>query len=102
MWNTNKVRRAIRAEPEYSTDFSVLSDSRKLGDDQYLYDEIHHMATMEGVVNPKIAMVVSTQVSFGVARTWQTLSENDHTEIEIFYYLEEALTWLGQMSEMPP
>ena len=99
---TYEVRETIRSDPEYSVEFCVLTDSRKLGDDQYVFDEIHYMATTQDVENPKVAVLVSSEVSFGVARTWQTLSERDHTEIEIFYDLDKALAWLGQKPEMAP
>ena len=48
----------------------------------------------------KSAIIVQEPVQFGLARMFQTLSENSQIEVEIFHSMAEARDWIADRTQL--
>lgn len=94
-------QRALRerqADPRVVPGIPVLVDCRYVepADDsdtvRYLADKVTQLASR--LRCGPVAIVVSNNAQFGMARMYQILTESDHQETEIFRDYDEALRWL--------
>lgn len=51
---------------------------------------------------PKVAIVTSRDVDFGLSRMYEVLREHPETEVRVFRDYEEAYAWVGAPKESPP
>jgi hypothetical protein len=49
----------------------------------------------KGVRERRIALVAPRDISFGMSRVYQALSESIHEEVSVFRSLDEAINWLS-------
>jgi len=48
----------------------------------------------KGICDVRVAFVVAGQLEYGLTRMFQAMSEDERTDIGIFYSTEEAESWL--------
>ncbi|MHC4342590.1 MAG: STAS/SEC14 domain-containing protein [Planctomycetota bacterium] len=91
-----EFEKGLRDDPEFEPDFRQLADCRAI-------DEIG--MTREGVEEAssrspfshgsRRALVVGSDVAFGMARMFENLRHEARDEIRVFREAEEARRWLG-------
>ncbi|MCP4547508.1 MAG: hypothetical protein GY835_13705 [bacterium] len=86
-------RQELRQAPDYSEEFDILNDVRKLPI-QYTADEIQQMAQQDYSTR-KVAIIASSDFAFGMSRMWEMLSADDtDSNIRVFRNGIAALDWL--------
>jgi len=89
---------SILAHPDYRPGMKSLTDMREVAHFATSGDIRQIVHFMEGcqdqISGGRAALVVSTDVSFGMARMLQIMSQHLPIEICVFRDLEEACTWL--------
>jgi hypothetical protein len=88
--------RALTIDPRFVRSFHQLADLRDVADVEVSASTIREMARL----NPygdgsRRAVVVTSDVLFGMARMYQILREEPTDELEVFRKLDDALRWLG-------
>ena len=91
----NHARR-LSADPRFQPQFSQLLDFRDITELPITAVEVREVAAL----NPfgpgaRRAIVVASDVAFGMARMYQILVEQSPQEFEVFRDIDEALRWLG-------
>lgn len=87
--------------PCSEVDFNVLSDLRNVNMGTLSGDDVRDIARLVAtrrseVLTIKHAIVVGGPLSFGLARMYQTLSDDvDPQDLRIFYDIDEARRWLS-------
>lgn len=100
-WNTVTDRellahvRTLTADPRFARNFRQLADLRDVTDVQVTAPTIREMARL----NPfgpgaRRAVVVTSDVVFGMARMYQILADESSDELQIFRNVDDALRWL--------
>ncbi len=87
-------RKKLHSDPAYSPEYDVIDDSRKLKQ-EYVLNEVQNIAKYK-TPHSRVAMIASSDLSFGVGRTWEMLVEDRDTKINVFRDAESALSWLGK------
>ena len=105
--------RALTIDPRFVRNLHQLADLRDVVDVEVTAATIREMASL----NPygdgsRRAVVVTSDVLFGMARMYQILRDEPTDELEIFRTLDDALRWLGilnakeellsALSQVPP
>jgi hypothetical protein len=91
--------KSIMSHPDFGPGLNGIADLRKSemktfsADVQKIADLLIEYRGKIG--QSKTAVVVSKDVTFGMARVFQVFAEQAPVEIEIFRSMEEALRWLG-------
>jgi hypothetical protein len=88
--------RALTIDPRFARSFHQLADLRDVADVEVSTSTIREMARL----NPygdgsRRAVVVTSDVLFGMARMYQILRDEPTDELEVFRKLDDALRWLG-------
>ena len=88
--------RALTVDPRFVRNFYQLADLRDVADVEVSAATIREMARL----NPygdgsRRAVVVTSDVLFGMARMYQILRDEPTDQLEIFRELDAALRWLG-------
>lgn len=101
------VLAGVYAHPDFRPDSSSLWDLREATTRHISASEVQSIAGMvkkhwgtRG--NPRSALVVSTDLDYGMARMYELLMEGDIApEVRVFRDLEEAEDWLACDKEPP-
>ena len=88
--------RALTIDPRFVRNLHQLADLRDVTDVEVTAATIRKMASL----NPygdgsRRAVVVTSDLLFGMARMYQILRDEPTDELEIFRTLDDALRWLG-------
>lgn len=88
--------RALTVDPRFVRHFHQLADLRDVTDVEVTASTVREMARL----NPygdgsRRAVVVTSDVLFGMARMYQILRDEPTDQLEIFRKLDDALRWLG-------
>jgi hypothetical protein len=90
-----QTQRGVREAPGFAPDFRQLYDFSDVTDVQVTQDSLWGMAVNSPFeLGARRAMVVDTDVAFGVARMYQLISGRESTTFRIFRDREAALRWL--------
>jgi hypothetical protein len=99
---------ALFNDPDYDLNFSRLVDLRKTDSSSRSSEALRAIAALvrrryEGVETaPKTAVVAPRDLSFGLARMYQALSELVPGDVVVFRSVDAALAWLGVPDETIP
>jgi len=88
--------RALTIDPRFVRNLHQLADLRDVADVEVTAATIREMANL----NPygdgsRRAVVVTSDLLFGMARMYQILRDEPTDELEVFRTLDDALRWLG-------
>ncbi|MBI1371862.1 MAG: hypothetical protein GC159_03760 [Phycisphaera sp.] len=91
---------ARKADPDFRPGLGVLVDCRDVKPDDSV-EVIHYLAKhanqhAERLRCGAVAIVVSTDVEFGMARMYEMLTEATHPHTEVFRDPDAALAWLRE------
>ena len=88
--------RALTAEPRFAQHFRQLADLRDVTDLQVTASTIREMVRLNPFgAGSRRALVVTSDVVFGMARMYQILRDESPDEFRIFRKVDGALQWLG-------
>lgn len=91
--------RTLAADPGFKPHFSQLCDMRDVTEIRTDAEGIREVAALNPFgAGSRRALVVGSDVVFGMARMYQILNETSPDEFEIFRDVDEALKWLGVAS----
>jgi len=88
---------SIRREPTYRVDAPRLYDVREVEDSidtSALRSLAHRKEFIGSVDGARSAIVVSRDITFGIARMYQTWMEGQPVEVRVFRDVDEARAWL--------
>ena len=89
------LRQRILQDPDYCADFHVLDDVTRV---EEIDADFSRMAPVPSgsIITKGIrrALVAKTDLQFGMARTYQMLSDNAGHQFEVFRDYDEALAWV--------
>jgi hypothetical protein len=91
----------LATDKRYRMGLDKLVDMRRVERmELHIEDEsqLVHYKTAKGVRECRIALLAPRDVSFGMSRVYQALSENIHEEVEVFRSVKDAIHWLA----LPP
>ena len=92
--------RALAADPRFARNFCQLADLRDVTDVQVTAATIKEMVRLNPFwAGARRALVVTSDVVFGMARMYQILRDESPDELEIFRKMDGALQWLGIADE---
>jgi hypothetical protein len=105
--------RALTADPRFARSFHQFIDLRDVTDVQITASTIREMVKLNPFgAGARRAVVVTSDVVFGMARMYQILRDESPDEFEIFRKLDDALRWLeiidakeellSAISQVPP
>jgi hypothetical protein len=91
--------KSIMGHPEFRPGLNGLADLRNIEGDLFSGD-VRKIAELmiefrKKIGSSKTAVIVSKDVTFGMARTYQVFAEKSSIKTEIFRDKDEALQWLG-------
>ncbi|MDD9933952.1 MAG: hypothetical protein OXT09_10125 [Myxococcales bacterium] len=89
-------RRALRADPEFASDYDQFSDYLGVTEMRVTADMIRTLAGTR-IFDPGIrcAIVAADDLAYGFARMYQLGHEDAGEHVRIFRNREDALEWLG-------
>lgn len=91
--------RALTIDPRFVRNFHQLADLRDVVDVEVTASTIREMAMLNPYgVGSRRAVVVTSDVLFGMARMYKILRDEPADELEIFRNLDDALRWLGVLN----
>jgi hypothetical protein len=92
--------RALIADPRFARNFCQLGDLRDVTDVQITAATIREMVRLNPFwAGARRALVVTSDVVYGMARMYQILRDESPDELEIFRKMDGALQWLGIVDE---
>lgn len=92
--------RILAADPGFKLNFNQLCDYRDVKEIRADAAAIRELAALNPFgAGARRALIVSSDVVFGMARMYQILTESSPDEFEVFRDLDEALKWLGVADE---
>lgn len=105
--------RALTADPGFARNFHQFIELRDVTDVQITASTIREMVKLNPFgAGARRAVVVTSDVVFGMARMYQILRDESPDEFEIFRKLDDALRWLeiidakeellSAISQVPP
>ena len=87
--------RALTANPRFARGFRQLVDLRDVTDIQVTASTVREMVRLNPFgASAQRAVVVTSDVVFGMARMYQILSDESPDELQIFRKMDDALQWL--------
>ena len=90
-----QTQAGVRETPGFEPDFRQLYDFSAVTDVQVTQDSLWGMAGNSPFdLDARRAMVVGSDVAFGVVRMYQLMSERESSTFRIFRDRESALRWL--------
>jgi hypothetical protein len=88
---------AMALDPDFEPDFDQLYDLRKMKNFGGSANNVSALAVASPfATGSRRALVVSSDVIFGLARMFQTLSDESGDEIQIFRDMDAAEAWLEE------
>lgn len=91
------LRQRIGEDPQYRPDLNVIEDVSRV---EEVDADFSRLAGVSGGIiiekGVKRCFVVDTDLQFGMARTYQMLSENSGHLFQIFRDYDQAYTWITQ------
>jgi len=88
--------RALRADPRFRPDFRQLGDLRGITTLDATRAGIRQLAELSPFgAGARRAIVVGSEVAFGMARMYELMRGEGQDEVEVFRDLPAALDWLG-------
>jgi len=88
--------RALTADPRFARHFRQLADLRDVTEVQFTASTIREMVRLNPFgAGARRALVVTSDVVFGMARMYQILRDESPDELRIFRKVDDALQWLG-------
>ena len=89
-------QRELRRDPDYDPVFGQLIDACYVTDIAVSSDLVVALAkATPNVPGAKRAIVVASEVAFGMARMFQIIREDAPEEVRVFRDIDEARRWLG-------
>ena len=87
---------AVRADPKFDPGFRQLWDFRAVSEVAVSTDCVRDLSrTSSFAEGSRRALVVHSDLQFGLARMFQTLTEHTPHVVGVFRDLDEARAWLG-------
>ncbi len=87
--------RTLTSDPRFARDFRQLADLRDVTDVQITVSTIREMVRLNPFgAGARRAVVITSDVVFGMARMYQILSDDSPHELQIFRKIDDALRWL--------
>ena len=91
--------RALTIDPRFVPNFHQLADLRDVADVEVTPSTVKEMARLNPYGNgSRRAVVVTSDLLFGMARMYQILRDEPDDELEIFRTVDDALRWLGVLN----
>jgi hypothetical protein len=94
---------AVLTHPDYESGFNFLGDRRETEeepDSAYIHAVTLEVLSRRAVLGPcRWAVLVASDVSYGMARMWGLLTASSGVEIKPFRTMSEAAQWLGLPAE---
>jgi hypothetical protein len=105
--------RTLTSDPRFARDFRQLVDLRDVTDVRITVSTIREMVRLNPFgAGARRAVVITSDVVFGMARMYQILSDDSPDELQIFRKIDDALRWLwiadakeellAALSQVPP
>ncbi|MEO8201142.1 MAG: hypothetical protein ABI679_11520 [Gemmatimonadota bacterium] len=92
--------RELTEDPRFQPTFSQLSDLRDAERLELDTFTVRRLAAISPFgAGSRRALVVSSDLAFGMARMFQTLREGNGEELQVFRDIDAALDWLGLAAE---
>ena len=96
-------KRALMADPEFRAGMRELSDVRAIDELRVTPAGVRSMVALDGASAGKLAayrlaIVASENATFGMARMYQLMTEENVQHVGVFRNLTEAAAWLGVAS----
>lgn len=93
-------RSSLAGDPAWRKEFRQLVDVRSAGLKALSAEAVRSLADRAEELDPvlgfgKVAVVVSQDLHYGLARMYQAMSEGSAREVEVFRDPDSALSWLG-------
>ncbi len=91
-----EFQRRLRDDPEFEPDFRQLADCRAIEEVGMTSQGVGEASSRSPFSQGSLrAIVVSSDVAFGMARMFENLRHEARDEIRVFREAEEARRWLG-------
>jgi hypothetical protein len=88
--------RALIADPRFARNFHQLIDLRDVTNVQFTASTVEELVRLNPFgAGARRAVVITSDVVFGMARMYQILSDESPDELQIFRKMDDALQWLG-------
>ena len=85
----------MRADPEYSPEYDVIIDVTGI-ERHFTRQDLYQMVSY-GLPSVKYAIIASSDVSYGIARMFEMISEHAiRAVVRVFRDWDSALKWLGR------
>ena len=87
---------ALRADPAFSPEYSMLTDARGTESIEATSAEIRTLAT-DSPFGPgsKQAIIATQPALFGIGRVYEVYAETLHRTVQLFRCSADAFAWLG-------
>lgn len=87
-------------DPDWQPGFNILTDYSEASLTDLNYEKIKELVEYQIQVAHKVgsgkcAVVAPQALEFGMARIWESLSDNNPLSIKVFNNTSDALNWLG-------
>jgi hypothetical protein len=97
---------AVLVHPDYEPGFNFLGDRREVmqePDSSYVRAVSLEVLARQAVLGPcRWAVLVASDVSYGMARMWGLLTQSSGVDIRPFRTQDEAMRWLGLPTDYLP
>ncbi len=91
-----EFQKQLRDDPEFEPDFHQLSDCRAIDEVGVTSEGVQEAASRSPFGQGSLrAIVVSSDVAFGMARMFENLRHEAQDEVRVFRNAQEARRWLG-------
>ncbi len=91
-----ELQRRLRDDPEFEPDFRQLADCRAIEEVGMTSQSVGEASSRSPFSQGSLrAIVVSSDVAFGMARMLENLRHEARDEVRVFREAEEARRWLG-------
>ncbi len=93
-------KRALMQDPEFRPGMKELSDVRKVERLDITSEGVKKLVALDvdhalGLGEYRLAIVVSADIVFGMARMYEILTESHDENVRVFRAIDEAKAWLG-------
>lgn len=96
------TQQALRTAPGFEPDFCQLYDFREVTQIKLTAPFLRRLAKQSPFArDARRAVVVSSDVAFGMARMYELAGNRDPNRFRIFRTCEEAIDWLGEDARPP-
>jgi hypothetical protein len=98
--------RTLFGDPQYQKSFNMLVDLRRADSSARSPDTLRQLAEFvrqlfgDAEEGPKVAVVAPEDISFGLARMYEALSDTVPWDFKVFRDVKVALPWLGLSEDL--